>query len=357
MTTVEKMTEQNRHTEIDELVDRRTLLKGAAAAGMAGVALTGTASASGTASQSDASESDLPNEAIVSTPGTEEYYDYVFEVTGELEKLESGEDRRHAVDDVIDTGDRVRVEGTVGTDDDRFAFSGDLVEVDVPSAVRIEIRARADESDGGGESDSSDSSDESDASEFAVLEDFETGSWPGDWTGETDGYAITDEALDGRFALEADGSLGYPNVRKPTADTPRGHTYTVRTVPGSSGAYPTLLTNVQGDASVMDDCYAAWLRTDSDELWLQVRSGGDGTTLESVPVRQSLDAGTEYILALDVGSDWVRARAFTSDGAALAATDQHTDTTHDGGTPGLYTGGSAEAASGTRFDQYARRSL
>lgn len=332
------MTEPDRETETDELLDRRTMLKGAAVAGITGVALTGTASAS----QSDADQSTLPKEAIVSTPDTDEYYDYVFEVTGELEKLEPNEDRRHAVDDVVDTGDGVRVEGAVGTGDDRFAFSGDLIEVDVPPEVRIEIRAR---------------SAETDASEFAVLEDLETGSWPADWTGETDGYAITTEALAGRFSLEANGSLGYPNVRKSETDTPRGHTYTVRTVPESSGAYPTLLTNVQSAASVMDDCYAAWLRTDSDELWLQVRSGGNGTTLEAVPTRQSLSPGTEYILGLDVGFDWVRARAFTNDGAALAATDRHTDTTHDGGTPGLYAGGSAEAVGGTRFDQYARRSL
>lgn len=343
------MSESNREAEKDEPIDRRTMLKGAAVVGITGVGLTGTAGARG-ASQNGAEESRLPKVAIVSTPGTDEYYEYVFEVTGELEKLEPNEDRRHAVDDVIDTGDRVRVEGTVGTGDDRFAFSGDLIEVDVPPEVRIEIGSRTDES-------GSDESDGSVASGFTVLEDFETGEWPADWTGETNGFAITDEAIDGRFALEADGSLGYPNVRKSTADTPRGHTYTVRTVPGSSGAYPTLLTNVQSAASVMDDCYAAWLRTDSDELWLQVRSGGNGTTLQAVPARQSFEPGTEYILALDVGPDWVRARAFTNDGAAIAATDRHTDTTHSGGTPGLYTGGSAEAASGTRYDQYARRPL
>jgi hypothetical protein len=36
----------------------------------------------------------------------------------------------------------VRVEGTVGEGDDRFAFSGDLVEVDVPDAAQIELSGR-----------------------------------------------------------------------------------------------------------------------------------------------------------------------------------------------------------------------
>lgn len=90
----------------------------------------------------DGTQTNLPKEAVVSAPGTEDYHDYTFEVTGELEKLEPNEDARHAVDDVIDTGDRVRVEGTVGTGDDRFAFSGELIEVDVPEEVQIEVRNR-----------------------------------------------------------------------------------------------------------------------------------------------------------------------------------------------------------------------
>jgi len=63
-------------------------------------------------------------------------------VTGDLEKLEPNEDTGPAVDEVSRRGDRVRVEGTVGSGDDRFAFSGNLVEIDVPPAVQLDIRSR-----------------------------------------------------------------------------------------------------------------------------------------------------------------------------------------------------------------------
>lgn len=83
----------------------------------------------------------LPNEVIVSSR-TDEYSDYVFEVTGDLEKLEPDEDTGRAADEVSTRGDRVRVEGTVRTGDDRFAFSGNLNEVDIPSGVTLEIEDR-----------------------------------------------------------------------------------------------------------------------------------------------------------------------------------------------------------------------
>lgn len=86
---------------------------------------------------------DLTKVAIVrlrdpeSVEGPDDYVDYVFEVTGDLEKLEPDEDRRFARDDVVERDGRMRVEGTVGTGDDRFAYSGDLVEVDIPDAVEL----------------------------------------------------------------------------------------------------------------------------------------------------------------------------------------------------------------------------
>jgi hypothetical protein len=90
----------------------------------------------------DDDEQRLPKEVIVSTRNTDELSDYVFEVTGDLEKLEPNEDTGPAVDEVISQGDRVRVEGTVGSGDDRFAFSGDIIEVDVPPAVQLETQSR-----------------------------------------------------------------------------------------------------------------------------------------------------------------------------------------------------------------------
>jgi hypothetical protein len=83
----------------------------------------------------------LPKEVVVTSEG-DTFRDYVFEVTGDFEKLEPDEDSGEAVDTVTRSGDRVRVEGAVGTGDDRFAFSGELVEVDVPPGVNLEITER-----------------------------------------------------------------------------------------------------------------------------------------------------------------------------------------------------------------------
>jgi len=90
----------------------------------------------------DGGDGELDKEVIVSSPGTDEQMNYVIEVTGGLKKLEPNEDGGAAVDNVSESGGRVRVEGTVGSGDDRFAFSGDLIEVDVPDAVQIEVRDR-----------------------------------------------------------------------------------------------------------------------------------------------------------------------------------------------------------------------
>lgn len=91
-------------------------------------------------SQND--DGSLPKLVIVTSPGVDEQTDYVFEVTGDLRYLEPNEDSGNAFDEVVDAGDRTRVEGTIAYADDRFAFSGDLVEVDVPSVVNLEIRDR-----------------------------------------------------------------------------------------------------------------------------------------------------------------------------------------------------------------------
>lgn len=81
----------------------------------------------------------LDKVVTVSSPDTDEQMNYVIEVTGSLEKLEPDEDSGGAVDNVSDYGGRVRVEGTVGSGDDKFAFSGHLVEVEVPDGIVVEV--------------------------------------------------------------------------------------------------------------------------------------------------------------------------------------------------------------------------
>lgn len=267
---------------------------------------------------------------------------YRIEVSGEIAKGEEA----GQTDAVVH--DHVAVGVMFGTDDlddrlDGYRFTGEIRRLDVIAGTLSRVWVNDELVDPDELAGSSETT--------AVLEDFEDGAWPDDWVRETRGYSITDDALAGEFAVEANGSVGYPDVQKPTVATPRGHTYTVLTVSGSEDAYPTLLTNCQ-HRDVMDDCYAAWLRTGLDELRLQVRSDGSGTTLEEVSTDQSLDPGGEYVIALDVWLDAVRARVLTRDATELAATDWYADTTHSGGTPGLYTDGTSEEVAGTQYDHY-----
>jgi hypothetical protein len=89
----------------------------------------------------------FPKEVIIDSPGDDTLRDYVFFVRGanaRLKKLEPNEDSGPAVDDVrrLDNGD-IRVDGTVGSGDDRFAFNGTFEKGNpFPPQVRARIRER-----------------------------------------------------------------------------------------------------------------------------------------------------------------------------------------------------------------------
>lgn len=312
-------------TDRERRLGRRAMLKGVAA-GVVGTAAAGTASA---------------HENTVVLDADERPVTYRIEVAGSIEKGDEAGQTDAIVDDGVAVGRMVR---TDDLDDvrDGYRFTGQMRRLDVTegSLKRVRVNGEAvDPDDLAGSSPAT-----------ALLEDFEDGAWPDDWVDETEGYEITDDALTDEFSVEADGSPGYPDVRKPTAATPRGHTYTIQVLPGSREVSPTLLTNCQ-ERNVLNDSYAAWLRTGEDALRLQVRSDGDGTTLEEVSTDESVEPGDAYVIALDVGLDRVRARAFAGDGEQIATTDWYDDTTHTGGTLGLYTDGEGEQVVGTRYDQ------
>ena len=64
-------------------------------------------------------------------------------MTGDLENLEPNEDGGAAVDLISETEEgRIEVNGTVGEGDDRFAFSGEFIEVDIPEGVQVDISER-----------------------------------------------------------------------------------------------------------------------------------------------------------------------------------------------------------------------
>lgn len=185
-----------------------------------------------------------------------------------------------------------------------------------------------------------------------MLADFENGAWPDTWTNETGFYELTTTALEGQYSLRADGGNSQ-QVANPTISTPRGYTYSMRTVPEGSDGGAWLLTNVQDEQSALDNCYVARLEPGANELSVYKRVNGGTTTLQTVSVTAS--PGTEYIVALDVASDSVQARAFDASGSEMAATGYVSDTTHSGGYIGIYNSG--DAAGGSRYDAFKQHSL
>jgi hypothetical protein len=87
-------------------------------------------------------DKELPKELVVSTPGTDELLEYELKVTGDAENLEPDEDGPTAADEVIPLEDGTRIVGSVGSGNDRFAFSEGLMKVVVPDAVKLEVRRR-----------------------------------------------------------------------------------------------------------------------------------------------------------------------------------------------------------------------
>lgn len=115
------MTDSERETEPTSRVNRRTLLKGTAAAGMAGSALTGTASAH-------------PNTIVFQSAGDVQFV-YEFRVTGEVDRRGDTEGN----DQIFDG----RVKGRVGDRlTDSYTFSGKLVKLDLKGPGKVFVNGK-----------------------------------------------------------------------------------------------------------------------------------------------------------------------------------------------------------------------
>lgn len=193
-----------------------------------------------------------------------------------------------------------------------------------------------------------------DASTATLLEGFEDGAWPDDWSGETHGYQLTTTAITGGYSLVTDGDDGFPQVMNANIATPRDQTYSCR-MHLASGSAPKgwLLTNVQSGGTVLDNVYAAELDPANNTLTVIKRQNGTASTLASASVTTSYD--TTYRVALDVASDQLQARVFDTSGTELGATGWVTDTTFTGGYIGVYTGG--VGAGGSRYDDFTEHPL
>lgn len=185
-----------------------------------------------------------------------------------------------------------------------------------------------------------------------LLDGFEDGAWPADWTNETQYYDVTADAITGEYSLEATSS-SFQQVAKTGVSTDRGYSYSMRTVLAGSDAEAWLLTNVQDAGNAQHANYAAQLDPANDRLAIAVRDGGATTTNQTASVNLSFN--TEYQLVADVEADRVQARVFNSSGTQLGATGWVATTRHTGGYIGVYTDGDDSA--GTRYDDFTRHPL
>lgn len=306
--------------------NRRTVLKGVAT-GLLGTAATGTASA---------------QENTIILEAAARPVEYRIEVSGQISKGHEAGVNDYVTDDGA-TAVGV-LEATDAFDDwvDEYEFTGEITDFEVTTGSLKNVWVngrRVDPERLGGPS-------------VTVVEDFESGEWPGEWTDQTHQYRLTENAIRGSFSLEA--TADWPNVVEPTVETPRGHSYAVRTVVAGGGrAEAWLLTNVQNLDVAVDDCYVARLDPHENGLHVSKEVGGNHDILASADLDLSYD--TEYRLVCDVDAERLRARVLDADGTELAATDWVTDTTYAGGHPGLYTGG--VGAAGTRYDDLTKHPL
>jgi hypothetical protein len=109
-----------------------------------------------------------------------------------------------------------------------------------------------------------------------------------------------------------------------------------------SGAKPGLLTCVQDPTSPMKNCY--WLSASpaNNSLALYRQDAGNSVLLESVDV--AIDEGTEYILAIALGDEWIKAEMYMQNEKLLAQTSRISDTNYTSGYFGFYTGGNGATA-------------
>lgn len=113
------MTNPERESETSGSVDRRTLLKGTAAAGMAGSVLTGTASAH-------------PNTVVFRSTGEKQFV-YRFRVTGKVERGDDTEENDRFLDDRT-------VEGRVGDKlTDSYSFSGEIADLRLEGSGKVVV--------------------------------------------------------------------------------------------------------------------------------------------------------------------------------------------------------------------------
>lgn len=183
-----------------------------------------------------------------------------------------------------------------------------------------------------------------------VIDGFEDGAWPGEWTGETSYYSLTTDALAGTYSLVLDGAD--KEVAIPTVTTTRDRTYSMRTVTSGDG-WAFLIAHGQAAASPLSNCYTARISPTDNLLEVVVRDGNVDATKQAATV--TLSAGTEYQLALDIATDGVQARVFDATGTQLGATGWLADTRYDTGYLGLYC---ADATgTGSRFDAFTEHPL
>ena len=177
----------------------------------------------------------------------------------------------------------------------------------------------------------------------STIEDFDRSNPLADYSGNTDLYTITtssSEVIQGSKTLKSTNE--YPSIGSDTTSTPRGYEYRTRIKMGNSAAEPALLVCIQDTSRPAKQCYQAHVDRSAGSLRLALKDSSASSTYTKLASTSlpSLSTDTEYELAVELGSESLKAILYDSSGSSvLAETGQVSDTTWSGGQLGFYTGG------------------
>jgi hypothetical protein len=261
--------------------------------------------------------------------------DYSFTVDGTVSKvLDNGDNSAEDsdADTITDNGDGTyTVEGVTGNGyGDTYDYDGTLSDwwsdhADSDYSLYVngsEIQPEDIGGDGG--------------SSATVLDDFEDGDLS-EYAGHTGGYQVQGSTvIEGSNTLEATST--YNRIGHTEATTSRGNEYRCRIQADSgSGSEPSLLVSSQDPSNPFADCYWAHPDASAGQFKLVRRDGGSSTVLDSTSL--SFQEGTDYEVAIKLGSDTVKAVLYDGSGNVVVETNAVSDATYSGGTFGFYTGG------------------
>lgn len=189
------------------------------------------------------------------------------------------------------------------------------------------------------------------AGALALLEDWESGSLPASYSGDTGNASVqSSTVLSGSYSLELDATSGTTIYSTEDPDTTRRGVRLETDIQLPTNGVGNLLFHV--DTGTGQDYYQARVDANNDELAIERSDGGTTTTLSSTSV--SVPTGATSVLHLvaeQTVTGTVRATLYDTSNAEIAQAESTDETTYTSGAIGF---GSGDANGAKYFDTVTR---